>query len=71
MSSPGLDKVYWFKPLRPNDKIHCIVTVKAFPRSKSELFGVTRILIEIFNKKKELAAVLTTVWFLKTQNSNK
>ena len=67
MGSPGLEKINWFIPIRPNDTIHCIVTVKSSRRSKSKLFGVTTILIEILNQKKELAADMTAVWFLKVE----
>ena len=71
MGSPGLDKVNWFKPVRPNDTIHCIVTVKSSRRSRSKPFGVTTILVEVFNQKKELVADMTAVWFLKSVNSDK
>lgn len=70
MGSPGLDKVNWFKPVRPNDTIQCYVTVKSCRRSKSKPFGVTTILIEVFNQKKELVADMTAVWLLKIGNSN-
>ena len=69
MGSPGLDKVNWFKPVRPNDTIHCTVTVKSSRKSNSKPFGVTTILVEVFNQKKELVADLTAVWFLKLANS--
>ena len=65
MGSPGLDKVNWIKPVRPNDTIHCIVTVKSSRKSKSKPFGVTTILVEVFNQEKELVADMTAVWFLK------
>ena len=71
MGSPGLDKVNWFKPVRPNDTIHCIVTVKSSRRSRSKTFGVTTILVEVFNQEKELVADMTAVWFLKSANSDK
>ncbi len=71
MGSPGLDKVNWFKPVRPNDTIHCIVTVKSSRRSRSKPFGVTTILVEVFNQEKELVADMTAVWFLKSVNSDK
>ena len=70
ISSLGLDKVNWFKPVRPNDTIHCAVTVKSSRRSKSKPFGVTTILIEVFNQKNELVADMTAVWILKIQNVN-
>ena len=69
MGSPGLDKVNWFKPVRPNDTIHCTVTVKSSRKSNSKPFGVTTILVEVFNQKKELVADMTAVWFLKLGNS--
>ena len=69
MGSPGLDKVNWFKPVRPNDTIHCTVTVKSSRKSNSKPFGVTTILVEVFNQKKELVADMTAVWFLKLSNS--
>ena len=71
MGSPGLDKVNWFKPVRPNDTIHCIVTVNSSRRSRSKPYGVTKILVEVFNKEKELVADMTAVWFLKLANSQK
>ena len=71
MGSPGLDKVNWFKPVRPNDTIHCIVTVKSSRRSRSKPFGVTTILVEVFNQEKELVADMTAVWFSKSVNSDK
>ena len=71
MGSPGLDKVNWFKPVRPNDTFHCNVTVKSSGKSKSKPVGVTTILIEVFNQKKELVADMTAVWLLKIGNSNK
>ena len=71
MGSPGLDKVNWFKPVRPNDTIQCNVTVKSCRRSKSKPFGVTTILIEVFNQKKELVADMTAVWLLKIGISNR
>ena len=52
MGSPGLDKVNWIKPVRPDDTIHCIVTVKSSRKSKSKPFGVTTILVEVFNQRK-------------------
>ena len=67
MGSPGLDKVNWFKPIQPNDTIHYNVTVKSSRRSKSKPFGVTTILIEVFNQKNELVADMTAVWLLKIQ----
>ena len=70
MGSPGLDKVNWFKPVRPNDTIQCYVTVKSCRRSKSKPFGITTILIEVFNQRKELVADMTAVWLLKIGNSN-
>ena len=69
MGSPGLDKVNWIKPVRPNDTIHCIVTVKSSRKSKSKPFGVTTILVEVFNQEKELVADMTAVWFLKLASS--
>ena len=71
MGSPGLDKVNWFKPVRPNDTIHCTVTVKSSRKSNSKPFGVTTILVEVFNQKKELVADMTAVWFLKLANSQR
>ena len=69
MGSPGLDKVNWFKPVRPNATIHCTVTVKSSRKSNSKPFGVTTILVEVFNQKKELVADMTAVWFLKLADS--
>ena len=69
MGSPGLDKVNWFKPVRPNDTINCMVTVKSSRKSNSKPFGVTTILVEVFNQKEELVADMTAVWFLKLANS--
>ena len=54
-----------------NDTIRCAVTVKSSRRSKSKPFGVTTILIEVFNQKKELVADMTAVWLLKIGISNK
>ena len=71
MGSPGLDKVNWFKPVRPNDTIHCTVTVKSSRRSRSKPYGVTTILIEVFNQEKELVADMTAVWLLKLADSQK
>ena len=71
MGSPGLDKVNWIKPVRPNDTIHCIVTVRSSRKSKSKPFGVTTILVEVFNQEKELVADMTAVWFLKLASSKK
>ena len=71
MGSPGLDKVNWLKPVRPNDTIHCIVTVKSSRKSNSKPFGVTTILVEVFNQEKELVADMTAVWFLKLANSQR
>ena len=68
MGSPGLDKVNWFKPVRPNDTIHCVVTVKSSRKSNSKPLGVTTILVEVVNQKKELVADMTAVWFLKLGN---
>ena len=69
MGSPGLDKVNWIKPVRPNDTIHCIVKVRSSRKSKSKPFGVTTILVEVFNQEKELVADMTAVWFLKLASS--
>ena len=69
MGSPGLDKVNWFKPVRPNDTIHCTVTVKSSRKSNSKPFGITTILVEVFNQKEELVADMTAVWFLKLADS--
>ena len=69
MGSPGLDKVNWFKPVRPNDTIHCKVTVESSRKSNSKPFGVTTILVEVFNQEKELVADMTAVWFLKLADS--
>ena len=71
MGSPGLDKVNWIKPVRPNDTIHCIVTVRSSRKSKSKPFGVTTILVEVFNQEKELVADMTAVWFLKLAKSQR
>ena len=71
MGSPGLDKVNWFKPVRPNDTIHCRVTVKSSRKSNSKPFGVTTILVEVFNHEEELVADMTAVWFLKLANSQR
>ena len=71
MGSPGLDKVNWIKPVRPNDTIHCIVTVRSSRKSKSKPFGVTTILVEVFNQEKELVADMTAVWFLKLASSKR
>ena len=69
MGSPGLDKVNWFKPVRPNDTIRCKVTVKSSRKSNSKPFGVTKILVEVFNQEKELVEDMTAVWFLKLADS--
>ena len=69
MGSPGLDNVNWFKPVRPNDTIHCTVTVKSSRKSNSKPFGITTILVEVFNQKEELVADMTAVWFLKLADS--
>ena len=69
MGSPGLDKVNCFKPVRPNDTIRCKVTVKSSRKSNSKPFGITTILVEVFNQKKELVADMTAVWFLILANS--
>ena len=71
MGSPGLDKVNWFKPVRPNDTIHCTVTVKSSRRSRSKPYGVTTILIEVFNQEKELVADMIAVWLLKLADRQK
>ena len=71
MGSPGLDKVNWFKPVRPNDTIHCLVTVKSSRKSNSKPFGVTKILVEVFNRERDLVADMAAVWFLKLANSKK
>ena len=71
MGSPGLDKVNWIKSVRPNDTIHCIVTVRSSRKSKSKPFGVTTILVEVFNQEKELVADMTAVWFLKLASSKR
>ena len=71
IGSPGLDKVNWIKPVRPNDTIHCIVTVRSSRKSKSKPFGVTTILVEVFNQEKELVADMTAVWFLKLASSKR
>ena len=71
MGSPGLDKVNWFKPVRPNDTIHCTVTVKSSRRSDAKPFGVTTILVEVFNQEKDLVADMTAVLLLKLANSKK
>ena len=71
MGSPGLDKVNWFKPVRPNDTLHCKVTVKSSRRSNAKPFGVTTILVEVFNQEKDLVADMTAVWLLKLANSKK
>ena len=71
MGSPGLDKVNWFKPVRPYDTIHCLVTVVSSRKSTSKPFGVTKILVEVFNQERDLVADMTAVWFLKLANSKK
>ena len=71
IGSPGLDKVNWFKPVRPNDTIHCIATVKSSRKSNSKPYGVTTILVEVLNQKKDLVADMTAVWLLKLANSEK
>ena len=71
MGFPGLDKVNWFKPVRPNDTIHCTVTVKSSRRSNAKPFSVTTILVEVFNQEKDLVADMTAVWLLKLANSKK
>ena len=71
MGSPGLDNVNWFKPVRPNDTIHCLVTVKSSRKSNSKPFGVTTILVEVFNQEKERVADMTAVWFLKLAKSQR
>ena len=38
MGSPGLDKVNWFKPVRPNDTIQCNATVSVMPKIKIKTF---------------------------------
>ena len=68
---PGLDKISWFKPVRLNDTSDCIVNVKSSRKSNSKPFGVTTILIEIFNQEKDLLADMTAVWFWKLHDSNK
>ena len=68
MGSPGLDKVNWFKPVRPYDTIHCLVTVVSSKKSTSKPFGVTKILVEVFNQERDLVADMTAVWFLKLAN---
>ena len=71
MGSPGLDKVNWFKPVRPYDTIHCLVTVVSSRKSTSKPFGVTKILVEVFNQERDLVADMTAVWLLKLANSKK
>ena len=71
MGSPGLDKVNWIKPVRPNDTIHCILTVRSSRKSKLKPFGVTTNLFEVFNQEKELVADMTAVWFFKLASSKR
>ena len=46
-----------------------MVTVKSSRKSNSKPFGVTTILVEVFNQEKELVADMTAVWFLKLADS--
>ena len=52
MGSPGLDKVNWIKPVRPNDTIHCIVTVRSSTQIKVKTFWRDNNTSQVFNQEK-------------------
>ena len=65
LGSPGIEEVRWIKPVRPNDRLGCRVTILNTRRSQTKERGVVKLLVEIFNQHAELVSDFKAVWLIK------
>lgn len=56
---PEVDELRWIKPVRPGDSLSIRVTVIESRRSQSNpQIGMIRVLVEVFNERRELVMTL-------------
>ncbi len=65
LGSPGLEDVHWYLPVRPSNILTCKVTILSSRLSKKSPKGIVKILVEIFNQDKKLAADFKAIWMLR------
>ena len=70
LGSPGIEEVRWIKPVRPNDRLGCRVTILNARRSQTKERGVVKLLVEIFNQHAELVSDFKAVWLIKLSRSS-
>jgi acyl dehydratase len=59
LSSPGVDELFWLKPVRPGDKLSLTVTVMDTVRSRSKPDrGVLKSFIEMSNQSGEVVMTM-------------
>ncbi len=59
LSSPGVDKLRWLKPVRPGDKLSLRVTVSETKRSRSKPDrGIVHSYIEVLNQNAEIVMTM-------------
>lgn len=70
LGSPGVDKLRWHLPVRPNDQLKVVVTIKDARKSQSKPeMGVLTTFVEVFNQKQELVMSLNGTGFFKSRSS--
>ena len=62
LGSPGVDELYWLKPVRPGDELSIRVSVLGTKRSRSRPDrGVVRSFIEVLNQDREVVMSVKAV----------
>ena len=69
LGSPGLDKLRWHLPVRPNDQLRVLTTVKSSRLSSTKPgIGILNSLIEVTNQNKELVLSMDVTGFFKSRD---
>ncbi len=66
MGSPGVDKLRWLKPVRPNDELHVVAEVVEVSPARGERGrDAVRIRYDTINQHGDIVMSLTSLHFLK------
>jgi acyl dehydratase len=70
LSSPGVDKLRWLKPVRPGDKLSLRVTVTETSRSRSKPDrGIVHSFIEVRNQQQEIVMTMKALNLLRCREA--
>ena len=68
LGSPGLEKLNWHLPVRPNDRLNVKATVISSRKSKSKPeLGVLNSFVEVFNQNEQPVLSMTVTGFFKSR----